>query len=627
MNPAKARGFLGSATVVKGADRAGSEADGHRLVKARKSATLKNDTFKPTGDPVVDRFRAMAKIIEEKRASADAGTDREPESANQENDFFYGSIPTAEIEADLKKRGYFFTDKHNAHIRSIPDDIKQKAAAIADQSKLDLISYEAASEWRTENPDPWAELEKFDEQRENATGFSWADRREKLTDAEIEDRKQANARPDTIKDNQRGAGRFAIIESRNWAGEYRVRTQANMLSSLPTPDARGGRKTNELTLRGARAIADSCDFMAKCHGGYKTFLTLTLDEDARARVESEETTIQKEVKRFFDGANQVFRRGFTYSNDKGEKVKVEPYHGAPDNWQDDTGKMKPMPYCWVIEVPKNEHGEDNPHLHVLMGWRIAYKHFDAWAKRIESLWGQGFAHLEKIKEAEHAGAYMAKAAGYLTKAEGQADQGEVRGNRYWISKPSRADGWQCEGRYQMGEMGGLIRDVYRFMQWKYGHVFKQRAELSQQAAQIRKDAKEGKATPEGKRKAVANALQKTRKFINDLPARATKYSLILKGDGALGTFLNWAARPYSKEHTPKRLHKDGEMKAYWLPVCFGVRRGWKAEAVPETTYYNQLKQRRENREHERRNPRITTNSGGRKRSFSMEFKAYSGAFC
>ena len=567
-NPASERGFLVAAKDKDG-DRAVRNASGHRLVKARKSATR-------------PELRDLAARIQESQPvsfALNGGWER-----------------------------------------------FEQCQAITRESKLNLISHETAAEFKKENPDPWLALEKFDEQRENVGGFNWNDRPEKLTAEEIENRKKAIAKTDTLKDNQRGAGRYAIIESRKWAGEYRVRTQVDQLAALPTPDTSGERKTKELTLRGARAIADSCDFMAKCHGGYKTFLTLTLDDDARARVASGEMTIQKEVKRFFDGANQVFKRGFTYQNDKGESVKVEPYHGAPDNWQDDSGKMQSLPYCWVIEVPKNANGEDNPHLHVLLGWRIAYRHFDAWAKRLEKLWGQGFAHLEKIKEAEHAGAYMAKAAGYLTKAEGQSDQGEVKGNRYWISKPSRAESWECEGRYQMGEMGGLIRDVYRFMQWKYGHIFKQRAELSSQAAQIRKDAKASKPTPEAKRKAIGNALAKTRKFINELPARATKYSLILKGDGALGSFLNWSAKPYSADHVPKRLHKDGELKAYWLPVCFGLRRGWKADPIPETTYFKQLKQRREQRhEREHRNTEAKRN-GRRQFEFFSKGGGVDGAF-
>ena len=84
-------------------------------------------------------------------------------------------------------------------------------------------------------------------------------------------------------------------------------------------------------------------------------------------------------------------------------------------------------------MPKNDDGEDNPHIHLLMDWRADRKHFAGWAKRIESIWGNGAFHLERIKDPTAAGAYMAKAAGYMTKAAGDDDQGEVRGNRYAIS--------------------------------------------------------------------------------------------------------------------------------------------------------------------------------------------------
>ncbi|TXR52057.1 rolling circle replication-associated protein [Reinekea thalattae] len=413
-----------------------------------------------------------------------------------------------------------------------------------------------------------------------------------LTEAEIQNRVDANNKFQcSLTENERGPGRYAILEKRWWSGEFRIRTQADKLASMPVPDNSGERISKTLSMRGARAIADSCEFMAAKHGGYKTFLTLTFSDEARERVASGEVTIQKEVKRFFDGLNRVFKRGFQYTNDKGELVKVDPVDYLPKDWGDKT-----LPYCWVVEIPKNSDGEDNPHLHVLLGWRVAYRHFDAWAKRVEKLWGQGFAHLEKIKEAEHAGAYMAKAAGYLSKAQGADDQGEVRGNRYWISKPSRADGWECISRNQAGEMGGLIRDVYRFMQFKYGHVFKKRAELSKEAAELRKAAKNGEAIPEKKRQSVGKALTQCRQFIKELPARATKYSLILKGEHNLGAFLNWAARPYDKNHVPKRLHKDGELKAYWLPVAFGKRRGWRCDNAPESIYYHTLKQERKHNE-------------------------------
>jgi hypothetical protein len=351
-----------------------------------------------------------------------------------------------------------------------------------------------------------------------------------------------------VDDQRRGV--VTTIEHRQWSNEYRIRTQAESLAGMPTPDVSGARTTKTLTLRGARQISDACAFMAERHGGYTTFLTLTLDDEARQRVAAEETTIQAEIKRFFDGANRVFQRGFSYTDKNGERVKVEPYHGAPSGWEGLS-----LPYCWVVEIPKNEQGEDNPHCHVLMGWRVAFRHFDAWAKRLESLWGQGFAHLEKIKEPENAGAYIAKAAGYLTKGQGLNDQGEVRGNRYWIAKPCRAPGWECVGRFQAGTMGGLIKDVHSFMQWRFGHVFEVRRDASAQLAKIRKREKQGHQCPDKQK--IAERLVRARRALNRLPARASKYQLIIKGHSAFHDFMHWAQNTREKK----------VKYSFWLPDC------------------------------------------------------------
>ncbi|MFQ3291572.1 hypothetical protein [Reinekea sp.] len=502
---------------------------------------------------------------------------------------------------------------------------------IENQTKMLTEAQNARAVYEASKPSPlekaFLEQERADAQfyKNHASNFGSVKEPigEPLTEYEIQNRVKTNdSFQCTQTENHMGAGRYAIIENRWWSDEFRIRTQADKLSSMPTPENTGDRVTKTLSLRGARTISDSCEFMAAQHGGYTTFLTLTFSDDARARVAAGEVTIQKEVKRFFDGLNQVFKRGFQYVNDKGIKVEVEPFHGAPKNWKDDNDQHMPLPYCWVVEIPKNENGDDNPHLHVLLGWRVAFRHFDAWSKRVESLWGQGFAHLEKIKEAEHAGAYLAKAAGYLSKAQGAEDQGEVHGNRYWISKPSRADGWECIGKHQAGEMGGLIRDVYRFMQFKYGYVFQKRAVFSNKLAAIRKAEKNGNVIPTGRKKAIGNALTKCRSFIKELPARATKYSLIIKGEHNLGTFLNWSARPYDKNVAPMRLHNDGELKAFWLPVTFGKRRGWQCEDAPETAYYKNLKQERAYHKRVRNRPNnlFDMNIGGIKSILKSETK-------
>jgi hypothetical protein len=109
---------------------------------------------------------------------------------------------------------------------------------------------------------------------------------------------------------------------------------------------------------------------------------------------------------------------------------------------------EPLAYLWVAESPDTidkETGEvlgENPHMYLMMKWQVPFKHFAAWASRIEALWGHGFAHLEKIKDPRKAGAYVAKAAGYLSKAQGKTDQGNIRGNRQSQSAraPERQNG-------------------------------------------------------------------------------------------------------------------------------------------------------------------------------------------
>ena len=65
---------------------------------------------------------------------------------------------------------------------------------------------------------------------------------------------------------------------------------------------------------------------------------------------------------------------------------------------------EPLVYLRVAENPDTidqETGEvlgENPHIYLMMKWQVPFKHFAAWASRIEALWGHGFARLEKIKD-------------------------------------------------------------------------------------------------------------------------------------------------------------------------------------------------------------------------------------
>jgi len=313
---------------------------------------------------------------------------------------------------------------------------------------------------------------------------------------------------------QGAIGCQTVIEYRQWSDEYRIRTQTDG-ANPKLPDNNGKRESENLTMRGAKKIAESCEFMHMKKGGYKTFLTLTFNADARERISKGEKTIQSEVSRAMDGINKIYMRGWT--TESGQRVD---------------GHEETLPYCWVVEIPKNEEGQDNPHIHMLLGWRVKFEHFQEWAKRVEKLWGNGFAHLEKIDDSEKAGAYMAKAAGYLTKAQGSESQGLVKGNRYGISSTARAPSWVVISRSQLSVMSQLIADTYDHLTNQFGSLYQQRKKLRDELEKIPKGA--------AKRHEIGKALEKVRGQIKSIPIRCNKYQVILKGMTTASMFLSWA---------------------------------------------------------------------------------------
>lgn len=310
------------------------------------------------------------------------------------------------------------------------------------------------------------------------------------------------------------AGCATVIQFRDWSDEWRIRTQVETANNMP-PQLDGPRFSEMLSQRGAKKIAESCEYMSLKKGGFRTFVTGTFNEETRARIANEETTIQREVSRCMDAMQKMFRRGWTMPS--GEKVP-----GHPEG----------LPYCWVVEVPKNEQGEENPHVHMLLGWQVPYSQFQAWAERIERIWGNGYFHLEKIKDCTCAGAYMAKAAGYMTKGE-DGNQGKVRGNRYGISDTARAPDWVTVGKAQLHAMGQIIADVYDHLTHKNGPDYQERKRLNRQLDETPKTAKVT-------RQKIGQRLQKVREKLNALPIRSNKYQIILKGEDAKRTFMSWA---------------------------------------------------------------------------------------
>ena len=189
-----------------------------------------------------------------------------------------------------------------------------------------------------------------------------------------------------------------------------------------------------------------------------------------------DTTIGKEVSRFLDGAKKMYQRGWAADHtimvdeDSGQKycdlktVKV-PKHVQPSDVGPTTIPAN-FHYIWVAECPANEDGEPNPHVHILLRWSVPEHLFSAWAKRLEKLWGHGFAKLERIRKPKAAGSYIIKAVGYAAKGE-NADQGLIKGNRYNIAKCSRAPAWETIASFEADNMTAIIKELgYKLEQWK-----------------------------------------------------------------------------------------------------------------------------------------------------------------
>ncbi|NOH22357.1 rolling circle replication-associated protein [Vibrio europaeus] len=189
-----------------------------------------------------------------------------------------------------------------------------------------------------------------------------------------------------------------------------------------------------------------------------------------------ETTIGHEVSRFLDAAKKMYQRGWLADH----TVRTDPESGqkycdltkekVPKYVQpNDIGPMNTpadFHYIWVAECPANEDGEPNPHVHLLLRWTVPEHLFSSWSKRLEKIWGHGFAKLERIKKPKAAGSYIIKAVGYAAKGANES-QGLIKGNRYAIAKCSRAPAWETLASFEADNMTAIIKELgYKLEQWK-----------------------------------------------------------------------------------------------------------------------------------------------------------------
>lgn len=368
-------------------------------------------------------------------------------------------------------------------------------------------------------------------------------------------------------------GAYGIIEYRDWQNTWRIRTsvQTSRAGSLQPPE--GERVSECLSDRAARALADSCEYVGRCKGGYRTFMTLTFDEQHRAAIAAGEETIQENVSRFFDGLQRMWQRGWLAQFDQhGMRFYQAGRDGLVEGEEAHSGDLL---YCWVIENPKNADGEDNPHVHLMLNWRVKYRLFPAWARRIETLWGCGFAHIEKIRDAHAAGGYLLKALGYMAKSQDNNTQGIVTGNRYNMSRGARAPGW-C--RIHVGDMhllGLLIADVNQHVTEKYGDRYRARRNLKKSLDSIPKKKR-------GLRQVIGRRLERARKACDAIPIVASQYQIICKTADAYRDLRQW----FEAQH-----HWPGSAVP-WLPEK-PPGQAWKSTGCPPTREAAEYREERE----------------------------------
>jgi len=349
----------------------------------------------------------------------------------------------------------------------------------------------------------------------------------------------------------------------NWAGSYRVRVMAQGSASEPPPQQSGDRETSELSQKGASKVLMSGAYVSAVRGGFTTFLTLTFDNEARERIINQESTIGKEVSRFFDATSKMYKRGWQCDNEilghkngfdcigASEVIPRSKFLGLDDN---DKEIREPLDYLWVAEMPDNKKtGKPNPHCHVLLRWNVEPHLFHDWAARIESLWGLGFAKLERIRNADAASGYLLKALGYLVKGE-SSEQGQFKGNRYNISKAARAPADECIAEFDAQNMCAIINEIREKLNRRNKPVkslinFTQSKLAKYKKAYNIQKSKKGRTQAQrnftlGKMQKRIAEFEKTikdgYKKLTQCGVRAGEYQITLDSPELLAKFIGWA---------------------------------------------------------------------------------------
>ena len=171
-----------------------------------------------------------------------------------------------------------------------------------------------------------------------------------------------------------------------------------------------------------------------------------------------------------------------------------------------------------------------------MRWNVEPVFFHEWAARIESIWAQGFVTIERIKNAKAAAAYLLKALGYMVKG-GEGSQGEIRGNRYNISKYARAEGWENCATHEAQHMYGLIQEYAQGIEAKKQRKIIKQSELKKTLGTIEKLTNVNKKTFSEKRQQFIESLENKLEQVGE---KVSELASELNGNFAMGGVAKFA---------------------------------------------------------------------------------------
>ncbi|MGR5276493.1 hypothetical protein ACPV5J_07430 [Vibrio rotiferianus] len=408
----------------------------------------------------------------------------------------------------------------------------------------------------------------------------------------------------------------AYLMRRDWSKHTKMQVVFHPSPSDAPAQQAGERFTEKLTPRAVKKIFESGAYVSACHGGFTTFLTLTFTPEQRAHIFGGEsvtdeglaycpiqTTIGAEVSRFLNAAKKSYQRGFEYKASdvgqlalSGDKVTVSGRKGRPLKavWKDEhgikqekelhgpTNKPFDFHYIWVAECPANEDGEPNPHVHVLLNWQVEPCHFQAWAKRLEEIWGNGMARLERIKYGAAASGYLIKAVGYAAKGD-NADQGLIKGNRYNIARCSRAPDWDVLASFDVDNITGIIQECgYRLQQWRKPLAREIKRKQDKKAEYI-------KAIDINKKKSNLTAVAKLQRLISKIESEARGLKEEIKSRGAFANANNQFSITFEGEQANDKANEFllwAHGARGWSMRCSLEREGNDIELYRESAKYH-----------------------------------------